>query len=302
MYRVLGIGNLVCDIYYYNGKIIGINGGKTFSNIIFNLANMNVKTRIIGNCGNDVYGQVAIDSLNKSGVNTENIIIHHSNTNVFNIDIKNNSYTTNKKCPLCNSKKWTDYSIHNIVFNHNEIVIIDSLKYIHLLNGKIVMFDIGYYNELEKMSNNELKKFLTFQFEIINMNQRVAAYLTKRLNLKNEKELFSYFNASLLIITQGKKGANYYSRNCTLKMKLNDISNEVDPNGAGDLFFASTIKDYINNNLMCDEHFIEESFKHASLLTKEIVKVIGARTYYQKLYQVTKVKSKCYCETIKLND
>jgi|LSQX01.3.fsa_nt_gb sugar/nucleoside kinase (ribokinase family) len=38
-------------------------------------------------------------------------------------------------------------------------------------------------------------------------------------------------------------------------MKLTNISQEVDSNGAGDLFFASTIKDYLNNNLIFDASF-----------------------------------------------
>ena len=44
--RVVGIGDLVTDYYYLNGKLLGVNGGMTSHNIIANLANMGISTSV----------------------------------------------------------------------------------------------------------------------------------------------------------------------------------------------------------------------------------------------------------------
>ena len=300
MYRVVGIGDLVCDIYYKDGEIVGINGGKTFANIIFNLANMNVQAKIIGTCGSDIYGKIAMESLKIVGIDISNVKMLNMPTNLFNVCISNKRFSTKKRCPICNTKKWYDYTFDKIITNNDDIIVIDCLRYLSLLKDKTVLIDIGYFNELEKMNEKEFIDFLNFNFEIINMNNRVYKYLKTKLNLKNEKELFNKLNTKLLIITKGKKGTSYYFNDNHIIMDLTEISQEVDPNGAGDLFFASTIKDYLNNNLITDEKFIKTSFENASNLTKEIVKVIGARTYYQPLYKVRKLDV-CACTNLTIS-
>ena len=73
--RVVSVGDLVLDYYYKNNKILGVNGGMTAHNIIANIQKMGISTSVYGVCGNDVQGQVAIQSLKKLGVDTDNIIM-----------------------------------------------------------------------------------------------------------------------------------------------------------------------------------------------------------------------------------
>lgn len=302
MNRVIGIGNLVCDIYYLNGKIIGISGGKTFANIIFNLSNMNVKTKMVGNCGNDIYGKVALDSLKKAGVDIKDIQILDNKTNLFHVNIKDNGISNRAICPLCHSKTSYRFPIKNIIINSKDIVVIDSLKYLSFLNKNVVMLDIGYYNELDKMNDQELQLFLKFKFEIINMNDRVFKYLKKRLNIINEIEIYNKLNTNILIVTKGRKGASYYYKNNVIHLSLDKESKEIDPTGAGDMFFASIINDYIKNNFICDESFINKSFINATNLTKEVVKLIGSRTFYQELYKIKMIPNQCICNNFKVKN
>ena len=51
--------------YYKNNKLLGINGGMTSHNIIANLAKMKVSTSVFGCCGEDLQGEIAINSLKK---------------------------------------------------------------------------------------------------------------------------------------------------------------------------------------------------------------------------------------------
>ena len=157
--RVVSIGDLVTDYYYKNNQLLGINGGMTSHNIIVNLAKMKVSTSVFGCCGEDLQGEIAINSLKKVNVDTSNIkIIENSRTRCFHISYYDNdgklSFTSKKRCPFCNNKKWyekslidTDYVLSNIYeddilifdnLNDKNQIIIDNTK-----NKKII--DLGQY-------------------------------------------------------------------------------------------------------------------------------------------------------------
>ena len=104
MKRIVGISDLVLDIYYEDKKLLGINGGKTTSNIIFNLAALGNNAALFGACGNDTFGKICIDSLNKVGVDTTNINIKDVDTRRFHINITKSGQVTKKRCPMCSTK------------------------------------------------------------------------------------------------------------------------------------------------------------------------------------------------------
>ena len=114
--RVVSIGDLVTDYYYKDGKLIGANGGMTSHNIIANLAKMGIKTSTFACCGNDIQGKIAINSLEKINVDVENIkIIENVRTRCFHVSYYTDngklSFTSKKRCPFCNNKKWYDESL-----------------------------------------------------------------------------------------------------------------------------------------------------------------------------------------------
>jgi len=294
--KIIGIGNIVCDIYYNNGKIIGCNGGKSWANIVFNLSNMGHDIKVIGNCGNDDLGQIALDSLKKTKINISEIQIINKPTNLFHINIVDNEITTKKRCPICQNKTWSDSPI-KFKLDPQNIVIIDSIKYLKKLRKQIVMLDIGYQNELELLSDNEFIDFKNFKFEILNINYRVVKYLIERMKIEKEEDLFNYLNTKLLIITKGTDGVSYYFKENNMHFNLSEIAEETDPNGAGDMFFASTINSYIKNDLIINNTFISKSFEEATQLSKEVVKTIGARGYYQELYDAPSTYSNCLCKS-----
>lgn len=293
--EIIGIGNLVCDIYYEDNKTFAINGGQTWANIIFNLANMNINTKVIGNVGDDYFGKIAIDSLNKVGVNTSKIKILNRKTNLFHISIIDKKVITKKRCPICNNKTWEDSFININIISKRNVIIIDRLKYLRELKDQIVMLDIGYPNELMNMNQEEIDYFLSFPFEILNFNIRIVSYLLERLNLSSVKELYRSLNTKVLLITRGKKGVTYLFDDQQIDLELTNIEEEIDPNGAGDMFFASTIRDYLDNDFSCDREFIINSFKTATKLSGEVVKLIGARTYYQEMYEIKDSEERCLC-------
>lgn len=300
--RVVGIGDQVIDLYYQNNALIGGNGGKTVNNIIFNLAHFNIKTSLIGTCGNDFLGHICLTSLIKQKVDITNIFVINKPTKRFHISIDEN--ITSKECPICHKKSWYQnvLKVEDIInkINIDDIILIDEFNYfnIRLLEkiNNMIMIDIGYYNYLEKINNNDLLQLFKRRFEIVNMNQRVSNYLKKRFDLLDDKSLLSILNAELLIITKGNKGANFIFNGQDYQFNLIYKGNEIDTNGAGDMFFASIIRDYIKNNYTINTDFINKSFIHANYLVTKVVTSIGSRSHTEPLYWVDKT-NKCTCYT-----
>ena len=221
--RVVSIGDLVTDYYYKNDKLLGINGGMTSHNIIVNLAKMKVNTSVFGCCGKDLQGEIAIKSLEKINVDISNIKkLENVRTRCFHVSYydENNklTFTSKKRCPFCNNKKWyaeslidTNYILSNI--KDDDILVFDNLNdknqyIIDNTNNKKVI-DLGQYFEFEGLNNEEIIKKFVNKFEIINFNERVTKYLINRFNLKNDKELYNIIKPNLMTITRGEKGATF---------------------------------------------------------------------------------------------
>ncbi len=104
--RIVGISDLVCDVYYDEDlNIIGAFGGISACNIICNLAYMGFNTFIYGACGNDYLGKIAIDSLNDCNVKNDILVLDNIKTKSYQIlKIKENGrnvFRSIKYCPFC---------------------------------------------------------------------------------------------------------------------------------------------------------------------------------------------------------
>ena len=77
--KIIGIGDLVLDIYMNESEIKGITGGMSFANLIYNITRLledynssynnnedkkiDFETIIYGVCGNDIPGDILIKEL-----------------------------------------------------------------------------------------------------------------------------------------------------------------------------------------------------------------------------------------------
>ena len=304
--RVVSIGDLVTDYYYKNSTLLGVCGGMTSHNIIANLAHKKIPTLVIGVCGNDNIGKIAIKSLQDLKVETEIEIKDNIKTRCFHISFikKNNKIKliSEKKCPICNKKYWYENSEINIqktlnLIDKTDILVFDNLneKNIKIINNtqNIKMLDLGRTKDLENLSNKEIKQILS-KFTMINLNQRIEKYLFKRF--KTTKILNISKGLNLLIVTKGKSGADFIYNNKLVSKKLKVSTKEIDPTGAGDAFFGTFIYEFIKNNYKIDINYIETSFKRATLLTNKVVQNIGSRGHLNKLYKIKKIPNICTCQ------
>ena len=77
---------------------------------------MGINTAVFGVCGNDMQGEIAIKSLKKLDVDVNNIIVlDNTRTRCFHVSYFDNedklSFTSKKRCPFCNNKKWYEDSL-----------------------------------------------------------------------------------------------------------------------------------------------------------------------------------------------
>ncbi len=307
--KVVSIGDLVVDYYYKNGKLLGINGGMSSHNIVANLSNMGVCTASYGVCGDDPQGMIAIKSLSDVGVDVSGIDVKNEiNTRCFHVSYTDTdgklSFSSKKRCAFCNNKKWYEESMidkNKIINNLNsdDILIFDNLnkenQYIIDNTKNIKMLDLGQYYELDNYTDNEVVSKLNSHFDIINLNERVEKYLLKRFKLKNLTDILSLLNSKLVIVTRGKKGADFVFDNILYHKTLDVISEETDSTGAGDAFFSVFIKEYIDNNFAISKEFIDDTFKKAVRLTNKVVKKMGARGHINNLYKIKKKDDYCTC-------
>ena len=308
--RVVSIGDLVTDYYYKNNQLLGVNGGMTSHNIITNLAKMGVNTAVFGCCGDDDQGDIAIKSLEKIKVDVSKIkIIKGIRTRCFHVSYYDENekltFTSKKRCPFCNNKKWyddtlidTDFIISNI--KNDDILVFDNLNSKNQVvidntaNKKII--DLGQYFELENMSLEEIVVKLKNKFEIINFNERVSNYLLKRLNLKNDAELFEIIRPNLMTITRGIAGATFITKDKVSNFALLSKGNVIDSTGAGDAFIASIIKDSIKNNFVYDSTNLKKWYERSNKLTTKVVSKMGARGHINPLFKIKKVNDYCTCD------
>lgn len=314
--RVVSIGDLVIDYYYQNEKFLGINGGMTSHNIIANLAKMGINTAVFGSCGNDIQGKIAIKSLEKLDVDVNNIIILDDvRTRCFHVSYFHNedklSFTSKKRCPFCNNKKWYENSLIDIDditknINDDDILIFDNLNdknqiLIDNTNNKKII-DLGQYFELENLSDKEIIDKLSNKFEIINFNERVSKYLIKRFNLNSGAKLYDILKPNFMTVTRGEKGATFVSEGIEYNFKLKSKEKVVDSTGAGDAFISSIIKDCIKTNFVYDQDMFEKWYENSNKLTAKVVSKMGARGHINSLFKVKKIDNECTCDNFIYNE
>ena len=309
--KIISIGDLVTDFYYKDGKLVGINGGMTSHNIIVNIAKLGLDTAVYGVCGNDVTGNIAIKSLKDAGINVDNIkIIDSLNTRCFHVSyLEENgklNFTSKKRCPICNQKKWYDESkieADDVLINikPDDILVFDNLNNKNQIiidnceNRK--MLDLGQYFELDSYSDEEIIKKIKNKFDFINLNERVEKYLKNRFSLD---DIYDLLKPKMLIVTRGKKGTDFVFEKNKISKELTKPEIEVDPTGAGDAFFSVFISEYIKNNYIVDEKFVDLTFEKATKLTKKVVKKFGARGHIQNLYKIKKINDICTCNNFEI--
>lgn len=289
-------GDIILDkIYNDKLELINQDGGGCNWNDLYNLSLMGEKCYAIGSMGNDEEGSIAMKSLKKAGVNVDNIILEEKNTNVMNIIIPNKDleddsiihswyspitmdYTMNfsNNLPTSLPKELEEKQIYIILdkFLPVNLELINNIK-----NNKKVCLDIGHIRFFEHFSRQYLLNFFK-KADFIQLNENVLALLFERLRVKSLVELFELIEPDLLVLTKGKRGAEYvFKENNEIKVSFETpkiIVDIVDSSGAGDAFFSTTLREYAYAEKI-DTEFTKRTFELANKSSREVIQQVGSR-------------------------
>ena len=129
--KIIGIGDLVLDVYMNEKEIVGITGGMSFSNITYNISRLlkdynnsytikdkdkriDFETIICGACGKDVSGDIIIEELKENNIETKYINEKEKkNTRKFYIylDDKDKVIASKKKNYITKKETWYSTSL-----------------------------------------------------------------------------------------------------------------------------------------------------------------------------------------------
>ena len=300
--RIVGIGDLISDIYYDEKlNIIGGFGGGSFANIICNLQNMGFDTYVYGSCGSDYLGRMDINSLKDCKVKNDIKIINNIGTKTYHIlKIKENNrdiFRSIKYCPFCKKSSWYDESYIDELdilkkIKKSDILLFDNLnsrnQYIVDNTKNIKLLDLGTYCEFLELSKKEIIEKLSNKFEIINLNERVEKFLITKFKCNNLLNLYRLINPKLMIVTRGIRGNDLVYLGKAYTYPLKEVVMEVDDSGAGDAFFSTIIKNWLVNDKKFDVDKFTLWVEDTRVLVNKVLMLIGSRTYIKKMYKVTK--------------
>lgn len=288
-------GDIILDkIYNDNLELIAQDGGGCNWNDLYNLSLMGEKCYAVGSIGNDNEGKLAIASLINAGVNTDNVIIEEKSTNIMNVIIPSKYLEDDSIIHSWYNPITMDYTMNfsnNLPVNlpkelENEevYVILDkflpvNLEFINNIKNKKVCLDIGHIRFFEHFTRQYLLNFFQ-KADFIQLNENVISLLFERLHVKSLVELFELLNPDLMVLTKGKRGAEYLFReNGEIKVAFETpkiIAEIVDSSGAGDAFFSTTLREYAYADKL-DLEFTKKTFELANKSSREVIAQVGSR-------------------------
>lgn len=311
--KIIGIGDLVLDVYMNEKEIIGITSGMSFANVIYNITrllkedkNIEFESIIYGVCGNDIAGNIILKEAEESGIQTKYITIKDKkDTRKFYIYLDENSnvIASKKKNYITKKESWYSTSmvkkeIPEELLSKENIYVLgsvsknfrDIMDKIEEVEGKVCL-DLGQIASFRYISLSKLKEMLTRKYYIVNLNERVAKYLLTRFGYNEYKELKQIFVTDMLIITKGKEEIEIIVKDNNYILKNENINyTEKDPSGAGDLLFSHYIVANIirENNMKTKKDIkeeiqyftkqeLEEIYNNANKEIYNLVSKLGAR-------------------------
>lgn len=287
--RYVAVGDLAVDCYWDSKQkeIMLISGGGSSGNVISNLASRGQSAAVIGGCGNDLWGDLAIHQLEELGVDTQGILRKGGQTRIYHLCLEGDAHKSLKNCPICGQYSWYEKAIGN--FSHcqsyllpQDIIILDGLKpeNIEVLtqckNEKVL--DLGRVKRLKELTDKELMAiFQIANLQILQLNESVEKYLYLRFHLANVAELYELCHARLLVITRGRAGADFVTKHEVYHQELCEFTLEVDDTGAGDAFFSQVIESFFDHKKQVSRLWVTQTFFAATELTRNVVSNLGAR-------------------------
>ena len=297
--KLIAYGDLYTNYYFKNNLLEYISGGKSNSNILYNVADT-FKTKFIGVVGNDKQGEIALLSLNSKNVDIGDIKrINESTQTIFYLDKR-----STRVCPYCDrmrgySDAYVSYKDVISKISDDDILVIDSLEELDLdiinnTNNKIVLYlnDINY---IKRFSLNELIELLKDRCLLLCLGNKVNAFIKDKYKI----DLFDFktsINVSVLISFKTVKDFDIIYLDTIEEKEIEGRIYKENMRGSLDLYIAEFLKVIIGKDI--DDKVISLAHLKAAAMYIYSTTIIGERI--DSLYKIRDYKE-CICKDISID-
>jgi len=255
-------------------------GGGSAANVACGISRLGVTSGLIGNVGEDYFGEVLKDGLRKEGVDISRLRVCSGNSgSVIAIVSKGGerilfAYSgANAKLSSENIDKHyvTDarYIFLSSIEGAQAITAMELASHYAKEAGAKVFFDPGYIFVEKGLKGLE---GILNKATIVKFNETEIKELTKREEILDASETIAGYGPEVVLTTLGARGCFLYSRSVKKFVGSYEKFVPIDKTGAGDAFSCGFIFGQLKN------WDLEKSAKFANLIASISITRIGARS------------------------
>lgn len=212
-------------------------GGKG-ANQALAAAKLGAEVEFIGACGNDDFGDQLISSLNKGGVETENIYRLETNTGIANITVESDGDNRIIIIPGANNKLSPELiSVHEKKIEEAELILLQLEIPLQTIT-EIINLAAKYETRvlLDPAPVKEIPDDIYQKVDYLLPNEGELDSLVPKLDdSKAKMERLLKLGVEKILLTKGPAGVSYYSREEVKDYKAPEVE-AVDTTAAGDAF------------------------------------------------------------------
>lgn len=301
-HSVTGFGEVILDHVWRptheGGVIVATRGGGSVFNILANLAQQGWQSILCGVAGLDEAGQYAVDDLASLGVDIGQValqtgrrtrLIFEALTAGDNLQVGGMAHAFTTKCPVCEQRirdrhRPTMSDSTDAEVSGGRWVIYDQLTRVRVAHaqrarraGATTVLDLGAVSYLRYQPIALILSYLR-EFDLVFINQRVAASLTNRIGVPAQG-LGALLAETIIVVTQGPHGAVVADAGgFSERLPAPQVSQLVDDSGAGDALCSYTL-DYLagQHAELLTAATVAAAVGHAQGLLMPVLTQVGAR-------------------------
>lgn len=258
--------------------------GGSAANTILALSTLGIKTGFLGKIGSDEEGDFYTNNYKEAGGDISRFKINPNirtgqclslvtpdSERTMRTYLGAASTITPEDISREDFKDYTHLHIEGYMFHNREVI--EKILTLSKEAGLKVSIDLASF-EIVRDNMDILPKLIEKYVDIVFCNEDEASMYLHSTNYKN---LFSELEHSCEIIALklGKKGAIIYSKGTQVKIEPRLVE-PLDTTGAGDLWQAGFLYGYLTCSTSNITELLETAGNYGSLLSSEIVKLLGA--------------------------
>lgn len=263
-YDVTALGEILIDFANVgktdeNYPIMAANAGGAPANFLSALAKYGKKTAFIGKVGNDVFGNMLLETVKSSGIDTSGVIVdddHFTTLAFVTFDETGNrefSFSRKPGADTCITKA----EVPTNIIDESAVFHFGTLSLTNEPSKSALEFAVEYAKSADCLitfdpnlrrplwaSLDEAKKAIEWglgKADVVKISDEETEFMWGNINYTDAADrLINDYGVSLAMITLGKNGAYIANKNVGVYVPT-PPANTIDTTGAGDIFGGSAV-------------------------------------------------------------